>query len=239
MSIILLLVGVIFDFLCCIYGKDVNIFKCKMDNDFYSYTTTEDLMRREQTASTQVEEMEGAEEEPTNANTNTNGNVNEISVNGTTFDRPEVENINNGNGNGDTIDANPSVIKSPDGITYAQISFPPQPKIKLPTTRGKQQHDDGTDSDHSSILNKSIVAPLHYLSVEDVRQRLQTLKSFQNTTNSIQEVTTTTSALILSQQTDKSTNSSSSSNSFNNSSRIVSNVPVMVVERAQSPESHL
>lgn len=194
--------GVIFDFLCCLHAKDIHIYQTTIDHNFHLYTISDHLMKQGLNNFTQEEEnatnlLSESEENTTNTDL-----INSV--------QDEIhDNVFN---------------QSLSGVTYAKISFPSYPKFKVPPE--KNSDSNSNDSDHSSLINKSMAVPLHYLSVEDVRQRLQTLRSFQTVSTS--------------NNTSTKTESISTTNS-----RIVSNYvdqdkTIQVsVERAQSPESHL
>lgn len=199
--------AVVLDFLCCIYSKNVNIYHNKIDRNFHSYTISEDFMRRGQNDSIQEEEANAS---------NILNETEENTVNANPIDSMHHKNTINDNSQDNVLN------KSLNGVTYAKISFPIHPKFMIPP---EKSNDDSNGSDHSSLINKSMAVPLHYLSVEDVRQRLHTLKSFQTTT--------TTSNGASKTESISSTNSRTVLNYADQETVQVS------VQRAQSPESHL
>uniref|UniRef100_A0A0A1X4L1 Solute carrier organic anion transporter family member 1A1 n=2 Tax=Zeugodacus cucurbitae TaxID=28588 RepID=A0A0A1X4L1_ZEUCU len=164
-SACLILVGILFDILVYIFAKGLNIYNCKVTDPNYSPSLYSPIPREDPhpagvqqaaggspaTTATDASPMQRRDATNTRAAAKPEG----ISV----FRNPSS--LTNSSAGENSVQEHPS-----NGITYAQVVFPPD----------KHKADDGTTSPKRMAVRADV--PLHHLSAHDVRAQLGNLKSF-------------------------------------------------------------
>nr|XP_014086918.1 solute carrier organic anion transporter family member 1A1 [Bactrocera oleae] len=174
-SACLILVGILFDILVYIFAKGLNIYNCKVTDPNYSPSLYSPIPREDPHAAT-VQQTTGGSP----ATTATDASPMQRRDAPTTRSTPKSEAI--------TVFRNPSSLTDSsvgdnslqehhsNGITYAQVVFPPD----------KHKGDNGTTSPKRMAVRADV--PLHHLSAHDVRAQLGNLKSFNQDSEDDNEI---------------------------------------------------
>lgn len=169
-SACLILVGILFDVLVYIFAKGLNIYNCKVTDPNYSPSLYSPIPREDSHAAAVLQAAGGSP-----ATTATDASPMQRRDAQSVRSPPNSEDI--------TVFRNPSSLTDSsagenslheyhsNGITYAQVVFPPD----------KHKADDGTASPKRMAVRADV--PLHHLSAHDVRAQLGNLKSFNQESN--------------------------------------------------------
>uniref|UniRef100_A0A034W6D8 Solute carrier Organic anion transporter family member 1A1 n=1 Tax=Bactrocera dorsalis TaxID=27457 RepID=A0A034W6D8_BACDO len=164
-SACLILVGILFDILVFIFVKGLNIYNCKVTDPNYSPSLYSPIPREDPHAATVHQAVGGS---PVTTQTDASPMQRRDAQSVRSAPKSEAVSVfrNPSSLTDSSVGENSLQEQHSNGITYAQVVFPPD----------KHKVDDGTTSPKRMAVRADV--PLHHLSAHDVRAQLGNLKSF-------------------------------------------------------------